>query len=186
EAAALRAELAAVERRLSEFEPLAQPGENAKPQRSPVNPRENVDRFAPVDARFVRFTVTATNDGTQPCIDELEVYTAGEGPRNAALADAGARGTASSVFPGSPLHRLEHLNDGRYGNGRSWISNEAGQGWVQIELPGVARVERVVWGRDREEKFRDRLATGYRIEVATEPGRWQLVASSADRLPYTP
>ena len=38
----------------------------------------------------------------------------------------------------------------------------------------TATIDRVVWGRDREEKFRDRLAMSYRVEVAVEPGsgRW--------------
>jgi mono/diheme cytochrome c family protein len=152
--------------------------------RPAVSPRRNVDRFPPTEARFVRFTVLATNNKTEPCLDELEVFTAGPAPRNVALAAAGARATASSVYPNSPLHRLEHLNDGRYGNGRSWISNEPGKGWVQVELPRAETIDRVVWGRDREEKYTDRLPTDYRIEVAVESGRWRLVASSADRLPY--
>src|SRR5262249_37933657 len=43
--------------------------------REPVNPRHNVERFAPVTARFVRFTVLATNDGSEPALDELEAWT---------------------------------------------------------------------------------------------------------------
>jgi hypothetical protein len=79
---------------------------------------------------------------------------------------------------------LEHINDGRYGNSRSWISNQQGKGWVQIELPKPTLINRVVWGRDREEKYKDRLATRYRIEVATKPGDWRIVASSDDRIPF--
>jgi hypothetical protein len=45
-------------------------------------------------------------------------------------------------------------------------------------------IDRVVWGRDREEVYRDRLATHYYLEAAAEPGRWQVVASSLDRAPY--
>jgi hypothetical protein len=50
----------------------------------------------------------------------------------------------------------------------------------------VTRINRIVWGRDREEKYVDRLAVGYRIEVEAEPGNWRVVASSEDRLPYQP
>jgi mono/diheme cytochrome c family protein len=177
--ARLQAELSDLECRQDDLEPLAE----GKSLRPPVNARRNVERFRPVPARFVRFTVTATNN-LEPCIDELEVFTAETPPRNLALAKAGAKATASSVYPNSEIHRLEHLNDGRYGNGRSWISNEPGKGWVQIELPAVATIDRIVWGRDREEKYKDRLAVGYRIEVAVEPGQWHLVASFADRAPY--
>ena len=82
---------------------------------------------------------------------------------------AGAQGRrASSVYSdgSSELHKLEHVNDGRYGNARSWISAEPGGGWVQVELAEPATIDRVVWARDREGKFRDRLATRYKIDVS--------------------
>lgn len=151
------------------------------PLRSAVNPRQNVDRFAEVEAKFLRFTILETTGG-EPCLDELEVYTAGAQPRNIALA---AEVLASGTYPNFEIHKLEHVNDGRYGNGRSWISNEKGQGWVQFEFPAPVRINRVVWGRDREEKYGDRLATKYKIETALMPGDWKLAASSGDREPYS-
>ncbi len=187
-AAALRRELAEVERELDAAAPLAQP-DGSVGRRPSVNARRNVERFAPVMAKFVRFTVLATNN-LEPCIDELEVYAAGPDPHNVALASFGTKATASGTYPGSDLHKLEHVNDGRYGNDRSWISNEPGRGWVQLELPAPVRIDRIVWGRDREMKYKDRLATRYRIEVAAEPaghplaGRWAVVASSDDRQPF--
>src|SRR5262249_4459254 len=130
ETVTVRTRLAALHQQLDALEPAAgEPG--ASVRRGPGNPRRNVERFAPVEARWVRFTITATNDGIEPCIDELEVYTVGTSPRNVALASGGAKPSASSVFPNSAIHKLEYLNDGRHGNGRSWISNERGQGWVQ-------------------------------------------------------
>ena len=155
----------------------------ATPARPPVQPRRNVERFRPIEARFVRFTVAATTDGTEPCIDELEVYGPDAPADNLALASR-AKATASSVYPNNPLHTIEHLNDGRFGNGRSWISNERGKGWVQMELPKAATIDRVVWGRDREQKYRDRLARDYRIEVSTDGDKWTAVAGSWDRLPF--
>jgi hypothetical protein len=182
EADELRRRMAGLTTDLEALEPLAQPDGPAG-RRLPVNARHNVERFAPVKARFVRFIVEATNN-LEPCIDELEVFTAGPAPRNVALASAGGKATSSGNFAaGGTLHRLEHINDGRYGNGRSWISNQVGRGWVQIELKEPAVIDRVVWGRDREGKFTDRLPTRYRIEVEGEPGSWTVVASSADRLP---
>ena len=58
-----------------------------------------------------------------------------------------------------------------------------GKGSVTIAWPEPATIDRVVWGRDREEVYRDRLATEYYLEAALEPGRWQVVASSLDRVP---
>jgi hypothetical protein len=154
------------------------------PLRSAVRPLQNVDRFAPVEAKFLRFTILETT-GAEPCLDELEVYTAETQPRNAALASAGTRALASGTYPNSDLHKLEHINDGKYGNSRSWISNEKGRGWVQLEFPNPGRINRVVGGRDREEKFKARLATQYKIHTALMPGEWTVAASSSDREPYS-
>jgi Protein of unknown function (DUF1549)/Protein of unknown function (DUF1553)/Planctomycete cytochrome C len=178
----LRPQLAAIESQLAQYEPIANVSDSA-PRRPPVHPARNVDRFEATPARYVRFTVERTTD-LEPCIDELEIFTAGEQPRNVALASAGTRASSSGNYAGSDLHKLEHLVDGRYGNSRSWISNQSGKGWVVVELPEVARIDRVVWARDREGKFSDRLPLQYRIEVATELGKWQVVAMSADRAPY--
>ena len=150
--------------------------------REPVHPRRNVEEFAPVEARFVRFIIRTTNRG-EPCLDELEVYSTEDEPGNVALAANGARATASGSLSGYAIHHLEGVNDGRYGNGRSWIANRIDGAWVQIELPKVARINRVVWGRDREGNFIDRLATGYEIQIAVETNSWRMVASSADREP---
>jgi len=150
--------------------------------REPVHPRRNVDEFAAVEARFVRFTVRATNLG-EPCLDELEIYSVGNETRNVALAANGARATSSGSLRGYAIHQLEGINDGRYGNGRSWIADRLNGAWVQIELPQVTRVNKVVWGRDREGKFIDRLVTEYQIDVAVDTNHWETVASSADREP---
>lgn len=104
--------------------------------------RQNEDRFTVTDARRVRFTILATTGG-EPCIDELEVWS---GDHNVALASAGTKATASGSLAGYEIHKLEHLNDGRPGNTRSWISSEAGKGWVQLEFPKAERISRVVWG----------------------------------------
>jgi len=157
-------------------------------RRPPVNPRQTVETFDAIDARFIRFTVTATNSG-EPCIDELEIFTVAGGPgqsqrQNVGAAVAGAVATSSGDYAGNPKHKLTHINDGQYGNDHSWIADQNGAGWVQIELADVYTIDRIAWGRDRQGKFRDRLVTGYRIEVATEPGKWQQVASSEGREPF--
>ena len=184
--AALNARLKELDGRLAAYEPLADTTVSPAPakKRAGLRPKINVDRFAPVRAKFVRFTAIETTDA-EPCIDELEVYTTGgNAPRNVALAAGGAKATASGTYPNADIHKLEHVNDGRYGNEWSWISNEIGKGWVQIELPETLEIDRVVWGRDRNLRFKDRLATRYVIEVAEQPGTWRVVARGDDRLPH--
>ncbi|HBI41902.1 MAG TPA: hypothetical protein DDY78_03470 [Planctomycetales bacterium] len=183
EADAQRAELARIDVRLDEQETPAE--ESGAPlTRPPVQPRRNVERFRPITARYARFTIAATTDGTEPCLDELEVYGPDAPTNNLALANRGAKPSASSVYPNNPSHKIEHLNDGRFGNGRSWISNERGKGWAQVEFPKAETIDRVVWGRDREQKYADRLASDYRIAVSPDGEKWTAVAGSWDRLPF--
>ena len=150
--------------------------------RVPVNPLRNIERFRAVKARFVRFTSFATIDNNkhEPCLDELEIFQAGS-DTNVALT---GKPTSSGNYNDPVQHRLEHINDGHYGNGKSWISNEKGKGWVEIELADPVEIDRIVWARDRNGKFPDRLAHRYQIDIAFEPGQWTPVASSEDRVPY--
>ena len=148
--------------------------------RRAVTHRQNVDRFAPTPARFVRFTILETS-GAEPCLDELEVFSA-DG-RNVAR---GVTPTSSGDFAGNAFHVLAHVNDGLYGNEHSWISNTPGTGWIQLELPATETVDRVAWSRDRspEPKYADRVATRYEIALSTDGVAWTPVASDLDRRPF--
>jgi hypothetical protein len=153
--------------------------------RGPVDPLETVESFPPTKAKFVRFTTFATNENNryEPCIDELEVFTAGESPVNIAAASRGTKPTSSGNYSNTGRHQLQHINDGNYGNGKSWISNQKGGGWVQLEFPEVATINRIVWGRDREGKYKDRLPVDYTIETSLDGKTWTAVAGSGDRVP---
>ena len=148
-----------------------------------VNSSLNSDRFTAVKAKRLRFTILATNN-LEPCIDELEVYDISG--VNVALANVGTAVKSSGDTFAADRHELRQINDGQYGNSRSWMSNEVGKGWVELEFPEERTIECVVWGRDREGQFADRLAIDYRIEVADASGEWHLVADASDRRPYGP
>jgi hypothetical protein len=177
EAAAMRREAAEIDRQLLGMVPLAGSGAS----RAMVSARQNLDRFAPTKAKRVRFTILATNR-LEPCLDELEVY--GESGENLALASRGAKVAASGEKVVADRHDLKYLNDGRYGNARSWMGEAERGSWVEVEFPDEPTIDRVVWGRDREGKFKDRLAIDYRIEVAGADGVWRTVADASDRRPY--
>ncbi|MCB1276691.1 PSD1 and planctomycete cytochrome C domain-containing protein [Prosthecobacter sp.] len=170
----VKAQLTDIEKQLSRFVPIAKSGV----KRPMIDARENRDRFMPVKARRVRFTIRDTNK-LEPCIDELEVFTTtGE---NIAL---NAPITVSGEKVSADRHEQRFVNDGNYGNSRSWMSNEVGKGWVMVEFPQEQEIDRVVWGRDRQGKFKDRLATSYVIETADDSGAWRVVADSDDRQRY--
>ena len=151
--------------------------------RPPVQPGKNDERFAPTLASFLRFTIDQTDAGVEPCLDELEAFTAEEAPRNVALAESGAKATASSTLAGFSIHKLEHINDGKYGNDWSWISNERGGGWVEIQFNQPMTIDHVSWSRDRTvpPKYTDRLPRRYEIAVSLDGTSWQTIASSNDR-----
>ena len=153
--------------------------------REPVSARRNVERFEQVDAKFVRFTSHATIDDNrhQPCLDEIEIYAANRPAENLALATRGTIATSSGNYSETGKHQLKHINDGNYGNDKSWISNEFGKGWVQLELPNATPIDRVIWGRDRNTKFKDRLPVKYKVEVSLDGEQWTLVSGSIDRVP---
>lgn len=175
----LRRAMSDLQTQLEILEPIADPGAFTV-RRSPVNSRRNVERFAPVTAKFLRFIVFATNQA-EPCLDEIEAWSAEPTPRNVALASAGATVRSAGDYPPSEKHKLEHIIDGRYGNSRSWIARDVGRGRVEIAFAKPVAIDRLVWGRDREGQFTDRLATRYRIDVSLDGRDWTVVASSDDR-----
>ncbi|MBN1125165.1 MAG: discoidin domain-containing protein [Sedimentisphaerales bacterium] len=130
--------------------------------------------FPPTEARFVRLLIHNSLQG-QPCIDELEIY----GPEvgtNFALASTGAKATASSCLPGYPIHQIAHLNDGRYGNSHSWIASGTRNEWAQIEFPEPVFIDTLVFTRDREGRYNDRLPAWVEIRISTDGVHWQTVA----------
>ena len=78
----------------------------------------NTETFASRPAKAVRFWIDRANQ-SEACIDELEVFA---GEENVALAKAGAIASSSGDFV-HPKHKLSQINDGEYGNDRSWINN---------------------------------------------------------------
>lgn len=176
EAARLNAQLAKIEQQLVQLVPLSKSGQ----ERAPVNARLNADRFSIVQAKRLRFTILATNN-LEPCVDELEVFnTAGI---NVAL-DANVASSGDTVV--ADRHELRFVNDGHYGNSRSWMSNKKGEGQIELEFAEEQSIDRVVWGRDREGKFADRLAIDYRVDVADVSGHWKNVADAGDRAKLVP
>lgn len=148
--------------------------------RPAVNAKENVESFPTTLTKYVRFTIDGASRG-QPCIDELQILDTRK--KNVALASGGAKASSGGDFVHA-LHKLEHINDGQFGNSRSWIAKEA-KGWVQIELPEPVEIASIRWGRDKLGQYSDRLATRYRIEAKVKlEDDWVLLASSNSRLPY--
>ena len=125
--------------------------------------------FPTQTARFVRVELQENTES--PGVDELELF----GPNsdaNLALQTNGAKASASSCLPGYPQHKIEHLNDGLYGNSHSWIGVESRDEWVQIELPKPAEIARVKFARDRTGAYQDRFPIRGRIQTSLDGKNW--------------
>ena len=187
-------ELRAIDRELLRLEPLARPNpqrfqigtdlQNLQdlvavlPKRPRVQPTINSERIAPTETRGVRFSILQTNR-LEPCIDEFEIFNPlGE---NVALSSRGTQVTSSGDSVAPDRHELRLVNDGSYGNSRSWMSNQVGKGTLTFEFTDPVIVERLVWGRDRLGEFQDRLAIQYTIQLLGPDGQWTLVADDSDR-----
>jgi len=156
-----------------------------------LKPPEILD-FPPHKVRLVRLVIHETSGTAQPGIDEFEIF-GPAGKDNLALAERGAVASASSLIAGYTIHKIEHLNDGKYGNDHSWIAAYNKSVWVQIELPQLANVARVIVTRDRTGRYRDRIPEVFEVLVSQDGRHWQSVArrdrTSSNRvrqLPYLP
>ena len=127
--------------------------------------------FEPRQAKLIRVFIRRSSN-SQPCIDELEVFTP-QGESNLALASGGAKATASSCLDGYAIHQIPHLNDGQYGNAHSWIAATASNEWAQIELVNAAIISKVVISRDREGRYHDRVPVAFDIQLSLDGEHWR-------------
>jgi hypothetical protein len=147
--------------------------------------------FPTTVARFVRLVAAGRDD--QPDaragfhIDEFEVWTASEAPRNVALASSGAKAQGQSrVAEDFALAYGPELTiDGKFG--ARWIA--AGPE-LTIALARPERIARVVFSSDRNKSLGrehpDTTFVGdYRIELSLDGENWTEVAQSSDRRPQT-
>ncbi|MCA9041033.1 MAG: PSD1 domain-containing protein, partial [Planctomycetaceae bacterium] len=156
--------------------------------RQPVNAKENIEEFETILASSLRFTIESTIDGNEPCLDELEIFAAEKTnaePQRIKSDAVQFNLTASGTITGYPIHQLKHVCDGQVGNQHSWISNERGKGWVQVDFPEPISLSRLVWGRDRLGHYRDRVPSKYKIEVLSpKHSDWKIVTTSLTRFPH--
>ncbi len=72
-------------------------------------------------------------------------------PRNAALASAGTVAFGSSEF-GANIHLISHINDGLYGNSKSWIAKFTAppdpNPFIGLNFGKSIPLRNVAWGRD--------------------------------------
>jgi len=191
--APLNAEKAALNKELQKIEAaIAAKGKEREKELSASWTRPKVDRtgteetFEPVEARFLRF-ISEGNDSSPGNrnsfnIDEFEVWSSGENPRNVALSSNGAKATGAARtiedFPNAYGPQL--AIDGR--TGARFIATG---GNLTIEFAKPETINRVLFSSARGEtvpghrKFS--FVCDYRIHVAMDGKAWTEVANGFDR-----
>jgi hypothetical protein len=96
------------------------------------------------------------------------------------LAYNGIAAVVSGTIAGVPLiHNAAYLNDGYYGNGASWISDNSNS-WVILDLGSSHLINSVSFGRDRLGYFDDRDPGQYTISVSmSQSSGYTTVADSS-------
>lgn len=195
EKAALAADRAKLEQEIGARAKAAEAEAKKGWLRLPVSRYGTEETFAPLEARFVRLTMSATDSddpkSAQMRLDEFEVWTAaGDSKtktpsRNVALAAAGgkASGAAREIQDFKNAYSADLVIDGKFGE--RWIS---GGNSLVVELAKPERIGRVYFSSDRTKALDERsphtTSVGeYRIETSLDGKSWQRVADSFDRAP---
>ena len=146
------------------------------------------DSIAPALAKFVRLVCEGTDTSptnTRFKLDELEIWSAGDSPRNIALASGGAKASGKARinedFPG--VYGPHLAIDGKTGERFISTSND-----ITIELPKPTKIDRIVFSSARGEANPAQAVFGgfpadYRIEVSLDGKAWAEVANGNSRKP---
>jgi mono/diheme cytochrome c family protein len=152
-------------------------------------------RFAPVEARYLKFRMLATSENPKSAVnarlDEFEVWTPAPAPRNVALASTGAKAAGATTrraedVTGADAYGVELVNDGKFGE-RWFVGNPAE---LIVTFPRVETIERVVFSHDRTAGPNDPGAglgpfvAEYEVLISLDGQTWKSVADSTARPPF--
>ncbi|MBI2422641.1 MAG: DUF1553 domain-containing protein [Candidatus Hydrogenedentes bacterium] len=162
---------------------------DARWPRPPVDRRGTTEEFAPVRARFLRFISEGRDNDPNGAsgyrLDEFEVWTADETPRNVAAAVNGGKASGASSKPGdfSAAYTADLTIDGKFD--ARWL---AGSRELTLEFAQEENIQRVVFSSDRTaavsvDSPEAPFPCEYRIEISQDGDAWLQVADSYDRQP---
>ncbi|MCB1230156.1 MAG: DUF1553 domain-containing protein [Verrucomicrobiae bacterium] len=158
--------------------------------RSPADRSGTDETFPPVKARFVRLVCEGNDSNPSVAsgfrLDEFEAWTAGDSPRNVALAANGGKASGAA-------RRIEDFPDA-YGPQLA-IDGKAGARFISagndftVEFAEPVTIDRVhfssAWNELTPEHRKFVFVADYRIEVSEDGKQWTEVASGDDRKPVS-
>ena len=164
-----------------------------KPSRPKADTLLTEEKITPVDARFVKLTMSATSSnpksGVGGRISEFEIWSDEATPRNVALASygstaEGAKGATADDFPQAYSAALTIDGD----EGAQWFVGNPAE--LVITLPRVERISRLAYrtakGRLVQDNTQGATPCEYEMFVSRDGQEWQKVADSYDREAWSP
>ncbi len=164
-----------------------------KPSRPKADTLLTEEKITPIDARFVKLTMSATSSnpksGVGGRISEFEIWSDEATPRNVALASygstaEGAKGATADDFPQAYSAALTIDGD----EGAQWFVGNPAE--LVITLPRVERISRLAYRTAKGRLVRDNTQGAtpceYEMFVSRDGQEWQKVADSYDREAWSP
>lgn len=152
----------------------------------PAVAREGTEeKFAPVEAKYLRMNIEASAGGGNAQLDELEIFS---GVRNVALASNGATVEAVSRVSGEGKSHYPptFVIDGKYAE-RWFADSKSSQ--LTVAFAKQERIERIFFSKDRplgDARTLTGVPTLYSFEASLDGKTWRKIADSEGRLPYSP
>ncbi len=162
--------------------------------RPKIDPDYTEERFAPVQARFVKFvmlgnTTDPKNAATGGRLTEFEVWSAEAEPRNVALSRSGARaeGARSASAEDFPeAYGPQLCIDGKLGE--QWFIGSPAE--LTITLAKTETIGRIGFsnskGKGLVDKNKGATPCEYTVQTSLDGSTWQTVATSFEREPWSP
>jgi len=165
----------------------------SKSLRAKADPLLTEERITPVDAKFVKLTLSATSanplSGVGGRISEFEIWSDEPTPRNVALASTGAKaeGAKSATAEDFPTAYSAALTiDGD--EGAQWYIGNPAE--LVITLPRVEKISRLGYrtakGRIVRDSSQGPIPCEYEMFVSLDGKEWKKVADSFDREAWSP
>ena len=148
-----------------------------------IDLREYDEHFKPVETNRIRFLINRTNDGNNPELDDVEIWTVAtdtEPSINVAHRDSGAVATSSPTAKGNQGKGPELLIDGSRQLLLYFKAADKQNVWIEIELDQSHLIDRItIKPRGRA------VPTDYRIQIPTaDEKEWETIADSRNRYPH--
>jgi len=165
----------------------------SKSLRAKADPLLTEERITPVDAKFVKLTLSATSanplSGVGGRISEFEIWSDEPTPRNVALASTGAKaeGAKSATAEDFPTAYSAALTiDGD--EGAQWYIGDPAE--LVITLPRVEKISRLGYraakGRIVRDSSQGPTPCEYEMFVSLDGKEWKKVADSLHREAWSP